>query len=48
LVQIPYYSRSGAVFNRTGEPLGDAYTNNAAIIMGNRHRLAAIGDESKA
>lgn len=47
-VRIPYYSRPDAVFNRTGESLGDASNNNAALIMGNRWRLAAIGDESQA
>jgi len=47
-VRIPYYSQPNVVFNRTGEALGDANNNNAALIMGNRHRLAAIGDESQA
>jgi hypothetical protein len=47
-VRIPYYSQPNVVFNRTGEVLGDANNNNAALIMGNRHRLAAIGDESQA
>jgi hypothetical protein len=48
LVPLPYYSRPDVIFNRTGEPLGDAYSNTAALIMGNRHRLAAVGNESKA
>ena len=45
--QVNYFSNPDIIYPGTGTPTGTTKSNNARVLMNNRFKMAALGDESR-
>jgi hypothetical protein len=44
--RINFFSNPDIIYNQTNTPMGTITSNNARVLLLNRFRMAAVGDES--